>query len=49
MNPTVVLTPMGKKGWGDPAKSGPALARIPLGKFAGKILMHIFIAIPTVN
>ncbi len=34
INPTVVLTPMGKRAWSDPAKGGPMLARIPLGKFA---------------
>jgi len=32
--PTVTLTPMGEMAWGDPAKSGPMLARIPLGRFA---------------
>ncbi|WP_309572761.1 glucose 1-dehydrogenase [Deinococcus sp.] len=34
VNPTVTLTPMGRMAWGDPAKSGPMLARIPLGHFA---------------
>lgn len=34
INPTVVMTPMGRRAWGDPAKSGPMLARIPLGRFA---------------
>lgn len=34
VNPTVTLTPMGEMAWGDPAKSGPMLARIPLGRFA---------------
>ncbi|MBN1347210.1 MAG: glucose 1-dehydrogenase [Phycisphaerae bacterium] len=34
VNPTVVLTPMGERAWSDPAKSGPMLSRIPLGKFA---------------
>ena len=32
--PTVTLTPMGLKVWGDPAKAEPMLARIPLGRFA---------------
>jgi NAD(P)-dependent dehydrogenase (short-subunit alcohol dehydrogenase family) len=32
--PTVTLTPMGEMAWGDPAKSGPMLKRIPLGRFA---------------
>jgi L-xylulose reductase len=34
VNPTVTLTPMGKMAWGDPTKSGPMLAKIPLGRFA---------------
>jgi NAD(P)-dependent dehydrogenase (short-subunit alcohol dehydrogenase family) len=32
--PTVTLTPMGQQVWGDPAKSEPMLAKIPLGRFA---------------
>ncbi|WP_280369931.1 SDR family NAD(P)-dependent oxidoreductase [Nocardia wallacei] len=32
--PTVVLTDMGRKVWGEAAKSAPMLARIPLGRFA---------------
>ncbi|XP_057367616.1 L-xylulose reductase-like [Daphnia carinata] len=34
VNPTVVLTEMGKLGWSDPSKAGPMLAGIPLGRFA---------------
>ncbi|QQP93619.1 SDR family oxidoreductase (plasmid) [Skermanella sp. TT6] len=34
LNPIVTLTPMADKAWSDPAKSGPMLARIPLGRFA---------------
>jgi L-xylulose reductase len=34
VNPTIVLTEMGKRAWGDPVKGGPKLARIPLGRFA---------------
>ena len=34
LNPTVTLTPMGEMAWSDPAKSGPMLAKIPLGRFA---------------
>jgi L-xylulose reductase len=34
VNPTVVLTEMGKRAWSDPAKGGPMLQRIPLGRFA---------------
>ena len=33
VNPTVTLTPMGEMAWSDPAKSGPVLKRIPLGRF----------------
>ncbi|KAL8593310.1 hypothetical protein ACOMHN_009963 [Nucella lapillus] len=33
VNPTVVMTAMGRKNWEDPQKAGPVLARIPLGKF----------------
>lgn len=35
VNPTVVMTRMGKVAWSDPLKSGPILSRIPLGRFAG--------------
>jgi len=34
VNPTVTLTPMGEMAWSDPRKSGPMLAKIPLGRFA---------------
>uniref|UniRef100_A0A8D0KPP8 Dicarbonyl and L-xylulose reductase n=1 Tax=Salvator merianae TaxID=96440 RepID=A0A8D0KPP8_SALMN len=34
VNPTVVLTNMGRLNWTDPQKAGPMLSRIPLGKFA---------------
>lgn len=34
VNPTVTMTAMGKVGWSDPAKAGPMLAKIPLGRFA---------------
>jgi L-xylulose reductase len=33
VNPTVILTPMGEKVWGDPAKGNPMKAKIPLGRF----------------
>ncbi len=33
VNPTVTLTPMGEMAWSDPARSGPLLSRIPLGRF----------------
>ncbi|NMX93868.1 MULTISPECIES: SDR family oxidoreductase [unclassified Pseudomonas] len=34
VNPTVTLTPMAQQAWSDPAKRDPALAAIPLGRFA---------------
>lgn len=37
VNPTVVLTAMGKLAWSDPAKAKPMLARIPLGRFAEEV------------
>lgn len=38
VNPTVVMTAMGKKAWSDPTKAGVMLSRIPLGRFVGKWL-----------
>ena len=35
VNPTVVMTDMGKVGWSDPKKAGPMLDRIPMKQFAG--------------
>ena len=37
VNPTVVMTPMGKMAWGDPEKARPMLEEIPLGRFAEPI------------
>lgn len=34
INPTVVLTDMGKIGWSDPVKANQMKVKIPLGKFA---------------
>ncbi|WP_268800383.1 SDR family oxidoreductase [Pseudomonas huanghezhanensis] len=34
VNPIVTLTAMADKAWSDPDKSGPMLARVPLGRFA---------------
>ncbi|XP_052052663.1 L-xylulose reductase [Apodemus sylvaticus] len=34
VNPTVVMTPMGRTNWSDPHKAKAVLDRIPLGKFA---------------
>lgn len=33
VNPTVILTRMGRENWSDPAKADPVKARIPLGRF----------------
>ena len=33
VNPTVTMTAMATKAWSDPAKAGPLLKRIPLGRF----------------
>ena len=35
--PTVVLTPMGQRVWGQPEKGEPMLAKIPLGRFGKPI------------
>ena len=34
VNPTVVMTEMGRIGWSDPVKAKPMLDKIPLGRFA---------------
>ncbi|XP_072522837.1 L-xylulose reductase [Salminus brasiliensis] len=34
VNPTVVMTDMGRIGWSDPEKAGTMTSRIPLGRFA---------------
>lgn len=34
VNPTVVMTAMGKIGWSSPEKADPMLKKIPLGRFA---------------
>lgn len=33
VNPTVILTRMGRENWSDPAKANPVTSRIPLGRF----------------
>lgn len=33
INPTVILTRMGRENWSDPVKAGPLLSKIPLGRF----------------
>lgn len=42
VNPTVTWTDMAAFAWSDPAKSGPMLAKIPMGKFVGK---NVFISV----
>ena len=47
--PTVVMTPMGKKVWSPPEKSGPMLARTPLGRFGEPVEvadMALYLASP---
>lgn len=34
VNPTVVLTDMGRLGWSEPEKAREMLSKIPLGRFA---------------
>lgn len=38
--PAIVFIEFGKMAWSDPAKSGPMLARIPLGRFAGNFFRY---------
>jgi len=44
VNPTVVMTEMGRLGWSDPEKATAMTSRIPLGRFAGQtqqaVCMH---------
>ncbi|QDU63172.1 2-dehydro-3-deoxy-D-gluconate 5-dehydrogenase [Planctomycetes bacterium Pan216] len=47
--PTVVMTDMGKQVWSDPAKSGPMLDRIPMGRFGEPVEiadLALFLASP---
>ena len=41
MNPTVVMTEMGRLGWSDPQKASSMLSRIPLRQFAGNVVPMI--------
>lgn len=41
VNPTVVLTEMGRTNWSDPKKADPMLGRIPLGRFAGSTSIRL--------
>ncbi len=47
--PTVVLTPMGRRTWGPPEKSGPMLAKTPAGRFGETVEiadMALYLASP---
>lgn len=35
VNPTVVMTDLGRKAWSDPEKAASMKSKIPLGRFAG--------------
>lgn len=50
VNPTVVMTEMGKMAWSDPGKSGPVLNKIPLNRFSKPeevVDVILFLAGPT--
>ena len=50
--PTVVLTPMGRKVWGPPEKSGPMIAATPAGRFAEPVEVAdaaLYLASPASN
>lgn len=47
--PTIIMTPMGRQVWGEPAKGGPMLARTPLGRFGEPVEvadMALYLASP---
>lgn len=41
VNPTVIMTEMGKLGWSDPERAQWMLSKIPLGRFGGKFSQNI--------
>lgn len=41
MNPTVVMTEMGRAAWSDPERASGVTSRIPLGHFAGQELRNV--------
>lgn len=43
VNPTVVMTEMGKMAWSDPGKSGPVLNKIPLNRFSSELKSMLLI------
>ena len=40
VNPTVVMTDIGRVGWSDPVKAKEMLDKIPLGRFSGKYYLR---------
>lgn len=40
INPTVVMTDMGRIGWSEPKKANEMLSKIPMGRFAGNHHTH---------
>jgi len=53
INPTVVLTEMGRKNWSDPQKADTLLSKMPIKRFAGintyQIMHHVSIKIVSPN
>ena len=50
--PTVILTPMGERAWGDPAKGQPMLDKTPLGRFGKPVEvadLALYLASPASN
>lgn len=46
VNPTVVMTDMGRMAWSDPAKSKPLLDRMPIRRFAGSGALPMHLIVP---
>ena len=42
--PTVILTPLGERVWGDPARGEPMRAKIPLGRFGQPVEVAAIVA-----
>lgn len=40
VNPTVIMTEMGKLGWSEPDKARTMLSKIPLGRFGGEYSLN---------
>lgn len=41
VNPTVIMTEMGKIGWSNPDKARTMLSKIPLGRFGGRKVLKL--------